>query len=184
MLVDRRTPGMAWLQGDSDGGACQPCSSLGSRPDATLHIIYPGNPSPDHRLDGEVPRQVGQYSLQEASIKIDLSQVRFEEILPLRELYRQEMNCQIVHDSLHARGFSDLYRIRVDGRTAGYGCVVGDRGKRKDMIREFYVLPQHRAAAPPLFRRLRAVSHARKVRAQINDVVLTLILFDRAPDQE
>ena len=32
-----------------------------------------------------------------------LSRLQVAEILPWRELYRQEMNCQIVHDSLHGR---------------------------------------------------------------------------------
>jgi hypothetical protein len=29
----------------------------------------------------------------------DVSRVELKEIVPLRELYRQEMNCQIRHDS-------------------------------------------------------------------------------------
>jgi GNAT superfamily N-acetyltransferase len=111
-------------------------------------------------------------------MKIDVSLVPLEQILSLRDLYRQEMNCQIVHDSLHARGFSDLYVIQVDGRIAGYGCVVADKGKRREVIREFYVLPVHRAAALPLFRALIAASKARKVQAQTNDILLTLMLFD------
>ena len=69
-------------------------------------------------------------------MKIDVAQVPLEEILPLRELYRQEMNCQIVHDSLPERGFGNLYLLRVDGRVAGYGFVMGYRGEPKDMIRE------------------------------------------------
>ena len=44
-------------------------------------------------------------------MKIDVAQVPLEEILPLRELYRQEMNCQIVHDSLPERGFGNLYLL-------------------------------------------------------------------------
>ena len=36
------------------------------------------------------------------STPIEISQVPLEAILNLRDLYRQEMNCQIVHDSLHA----------------------------------------------------------------------------------
>ena len=31
---------------------------------------------------------------------ITVTTVPLAEVLPLRELYRQEMNCQIVHDSL------------------------------------------------------------------------------------
>jgi GNAT superfamily N-acetyltransferase len=111
-------------------------------------------------------------------VHIDVSQVPFDDIQSLRDLYRQEMNCQIVHDSLPARGFCNLYLIRVDGRVAGYGCVLGFGDDPKDVIREFYVLPVYRSRALLLFRRLIAASHASKVEAQTNDVLLTLMLFD------
>jgi hypothetical protein len=71
-------------------------------------------------------------------VKIDVSLVPLEEVLPLRELYRREMNCQIVHDSLPGRGFGDLFLIRADGRVAGYGFVMGYRGEPRDMVQEFY----------------------------------------------
>ena len=111
---------------------------------------------------------------------IDVSPVAVEAILSLRDLYRKEMNCQIVHDSLHARGFTLMYLVRVDGQVAGYGCALGFGKKPKDTVREFYVLPVHRAAALPLFRAFVAASGARKIEAQTNDVLLTLLLFDCA----
>lgn len=53
-------------------------------------------------------------------------------ILALREEYRREMGCQIVHDSYHARGFTDSYLLRIEGRTVGYGSVAGNpRGPRE-----------------------------------------------------
>ena len=82
-------------------------------------------------------------------MKIDVAQVPLEEILPLCELCRQEMNCQIVHDSLPERGFGNVYLLRVDGRVAGYGFVMGYRGEPKDMIREFFVLPAFRRSRAP-----------------------------------
>jgi hypothetical protein len=71
-------------------------------------------------------------------VKIDVSPVPLEEALPLRERYRREMNCQIVHDSLPGRGFGDMFLIRADDRVAGYGFVMGYRGEPKDMIQEFH----------------------------------------------
>jgi len=115
-----------------------------------------------------------------ASRSIDVSRVALEEILALRALYRAEMQCQIVHDSLHQRGFTEAYLIRVDGRVAGYGCVLGFRGAPKDVVKEFYVLPVHRADARSLFRRFLAVSRAVTIEAQTNDRLLTLLLFDCA----
>jgi GNAT superfamily N-acetyltransferase len=111
---------------------------------------------------------------------IDVSPVPLDEVLPLRELYRQEMNCQIVHDSLPRRGFGNLFLIRRDGRPAGYGFVMGYQGEPKDMIREFYVLPADRAKALPMFHRLIETSGARRIEAQTNDVLLTLMLYDCA----
>ena len=45
-------------------------------------------------------------------MSIDVTPVPLEEVLPLRELYRREMNCQIIHDSLPRRGFGDLFLLR------------------------------------------------------------------------
>lgn len=42
-----------------------------------------------------------------------------DEITPLRELHRQQTNCQIMHDSFLRRDFTDPYLIQVEGRTAG-----------------------------------------------------------------
>lgn len=101
-----------------------------------------------------------------------------EGVRPLRDLYRQEMNCQIIHYSWHERGWTDSYLFRLDGRVVGYGLVGGVRGDPKDVIMEFYVLPSHRSAALPLFRSLIKASQARTIEAQTNDNLLTLMLFD------
>lgn len=113
---------------------------------------------------------------------IDVSLVPLEEILPLRELYRREMNCQIVHDSLPSRGFGDLFLLRADGRVAGYGFVMGYRGEPRDLAREFYVLPAYRGSALALFRQLVAVGKAVRIEAQTNDILLTLMLYDCASE--
>jgi GNAT superfamily N-acetyltransferase len=102
------------------------------------------------------------------------------EVRPLRDLYRREMSCQIVLDSWLGRGWCDAYLLRLDGRAVGYGLVGGVRADPKDTVTEFYVLPPHRAAALPLFRRLVALSKARVIEVQTNDVLLTLMLFDCA----
>jgi GNAT superfamily N-acetyltransferase len=113
---------------------------------------------------------------------IDVSPVALDDVLPLRELYRQEMSCQIVHDSLPGRGFGNLFLLRMNGRVAGYGFVMGYKGEPKDMIKEFYVLPAYRGRALPMFRRLIDTSQARRIEAQTNDVLLTLMLYDCASE--
>ena len=55
--------------------------------------------------------------------------VELEAILTMRAEYRREMDCQIVHDSWHARGFTNSYLLRVDGEIVGYGSVGGEPGE-------------------------------------------------------
>ncbi|MEK7402100.1 MAG: GNAT family N-acetyltransferase [Gemmatimonadota bacterium] len=94
------------------------------------------------------------------------------------------MSCQIVHDSYHARGFTDSYLLRMDGRSVGYGSVAGNPRGPRETIKEFYVLPQFRPEALPLFRELVTVAEARWIEAQTNDRLLSLMLFDCATELE
>ena len=113
---------------------------------------------------------------------VEVAEVPLEAILGMREEYRREMGCQIVHDSWHARGFTTSYALRVHGRTVGYGSVGGTPRDAKDTLKEFYMLPAYRGDALPLFRELAAASGARTVEAQTNDVLLLLMLHDCAAE--
>lgn len=106
---------------------------------------------------------------------VHVTPVEMPEILPLRDLHRQHMNCQIVHDSFPQRGLSDAYLIRAGGRLAGYGLVANKY--HKDLVDEFYVVPGQRAAAAALFRALIDASRATGVRAQTNDPLLSAMLY-------
>src|SRR5437667_865309 len=109
---------------------------------------------------------------------IEVSRVEVDAITPLRELHRQAMSCQIMHDSFPRRGFSDAYLIRVEGRVAGYGLVANRHWP--ETVHEFYPLPDYRAAAPPMFRQLLEVSQATQILAQTNDRLMLLMLYDCA----
>jgi GNAT superfamily N-acetyltransferase len=109
---------------------------------------------------------------------IEVFRVEVDEITPLRELHRQAMNCQIMHDSFPRRGFSDAYLLRVEGRIAGYGLVANQHWP--ETVHEFYPLPDYRTAALPLFRQLLEVSQANQILAQTNDRLLLLMLYDCA----
>lgn len=111
-----------------------------------------------------------------------MAQVSLDAILSLREEYRREMDCQIVHDSWHVRGFTNSYLLRVDGQVVGYGSVGGAPREPKDTVKEFFVHPASRGIALPLFRQLVAISGARRIEAQTNDVLLSLMLYDCAID--
>jgi len=98
----------------------------------------------------------------------------------MRDLYRQEMNCQIRYDSMLPRGLADAYLLLADGRVAGYGAVLNryDRGR----LTEFYTLPHLRAAALPLFRALLEAGRAEAVAAQTNAPLLLSMLYECARD--
>ncbi len=104
--------------------------------------------------------------------------VGLEEILPMRELYREEMDCQIIHDSLHVRpGWTQSYLLSIDGVTAGYGATaLGGPWKGKPAIFEFYLLKEHRLRAFDLFEKLMGESSAVAIETQSNDPMLTVML--------
>jgi len=96
-----------------------------------------------------------------------------EDVLPMRTRHREEMNCQIVHDSIHKRpGWTLTYRLDVNATTAGYGTVaVAGPWKEQPTLLEFYVLPEHRRLAFGLFEMLLAVSNPERFEIQSNDVL-------------
>ena len=106
------------------------------------------------------------------------------DILPWRDLYRQEMHCQIVCDSLHGRpGWTQPYALQVDGARVGYGSVaVGGPWQDKPAVFEVYVLPPYRAHLFELFTALLAASGAAMIQTQTNDAVMTLLLHTFARD--
>ena len=104
-------------------------------------------------------------------------------LLEWRDRYRQEMNCQIVHDSWHARGFTELHALRLDGRVVGYGAMAGAGGEGpRDTVKEFYVEPGHRQAALDLLWALIETAGARWIETQTNDPLLSVLLYDCAAD--
>ena len=109
---------------------------------------------------------------------IHVQRVESREIETMRDLFRQEANCQIVHDKMLGRGLADPYIILVDGRRAGYGAVMNkyDRGR----VIEFYSVPGVRSNALTLFRELLVVSEATQVEAQTNMPLMLSMLYDCA----
>lgn len=105
-----------------------------------------------------------------------------ESIRALREEYRREMNCQIVHDSWHERGFTQSYHFKTEGQLVGYGSVGASEGGPKTIVKEFFVIPQYRAIALRLFRQLLEVSGAKTIEAQTNDPLLSAMLSACAVD--
>ena len=110
---------------------------------------------------------------------IETRRAELQEIEPLRALYRQQANCQIIKDSILGRGLADPYLILVDGHIGGYGGVWSATDSI-GRVMEFYALPDLRAAALPMFRELLAVSGATGIEAQTNIPLMLLMLLDCA----
>ena len=110
--------------------------------------------------------------------------VESAEILPWRELYREEMKCQIVHDSLHRReGWTQAYLLELGGETAGYGSIVtGGPWAGTRTIFEYYVAEKYRSRFFEAFEALMAASGADAIETQTNDVILTAMLHTWAHD--
>ena len=119
---------------------------------------------------------------------LSAKQTTLEEIAPWRDLYRQEMNCQIIHDSIHPRpGWSLEYFLNAEGAPVGYGSIaVSGPWKRKPTLYEFYVLPRFRSRLFDLFSVLLEKSRVKRIETQSNDFLLTNMLhaFARSVSSE
>src|ERR1700752_3908508 len=109
-----------------------------------------------------------------------ISAVALDRVHPLRELYRKEMDAQIVHDSWHARGFTDLYGFGYGGELIGYAAVGGATLEPRHTVKELFLLPEWRSLEIELFDRVVGLSGARTIEAQTNDRLLLRMFFDRA----
>lgn len=101
------------------------------------------------------------------------------EIAPLREQYRREMNCQIIHDSIHVRpGWSREIAIELDDeRVIGYGSVAtGGPWSNKPALYEFFIEREHRMLMFGAFALLLEACGASTIETQSNDCLLTVML--------
>ncbi len=100
-----------------------------------------------------------------------------------RDMYRLEMGCQIVHDSIHNRsGWTQEYLLFVAGLPVGYGSVaVGGPWEGQPTAYEFYVVPYQRLRMFDVFRALLAASGAISMAVQSNDALATAMLHAFVP---
>jgi len=100
-----------------------------------------------------------------------------QETLSLRVRYRAEANGQIVHDSLHTRGWTKTYILQCEGRATGFGSVaIGGPWKDRPTVFEFYLLPEARGRAFDFFEAFVRASGARFFAVQTSDVLLTVMV--------
>jgi RimJ/RimL family protein N-acetyltransferase len=107
-----------------------------------------------------------------------------EAVLPLRTRFREEMNCQIVHDSIHRReGWTLSWLLESQGMAVGFGSIaIAGPWKDKPTVFEFYVVPEHRTRAFELFEVFRQASGARFFEAQTNELLLPIMVHAYGAD--
>jgi GNAT superfamily N-acetyltransferase len=100
------------------------------------------------------------------------------EIEPLRVKYREEMNCQIIHDSIHSRaGWTREFVLHEDGRVFGYGSVaVAGPWRDNHAVYEFFVEPEHRTRTFEAFTQFLRACGASIIETQSNDRLLSILL--------
>jgi GNAT superfamily N-acetyltransferase len=109
---------------------------------------------------------------------IAVRRAEFREVAPMRDIYRQEMSCQIIHDSVHARsGWSEEYLLLEGDAALGYGSIaVAGPWKDKPTVYEYFMLPQFRSRIFDGFIGLLTASRAGVIETQSNDLLLTIML--------
>lgn len=116
---------------------------------------------------------------QNTLVAIHVRASELGEIAPSREKYRKEMNCQIIHDSIHARaGWSREFALHMDdGAAIGYGSVaVAGPWRDNPTLYEFFVDPEHRVRIFEAFTTLLETCGARTIETQSNAPLLSLML--------
>ena len=107
----------------------------------------------------------------------------FQQIHLWRDMYRLEMACQIVHDSIHIRrGWTQEYLLSIGNKAVGYGSVaIGGPWTRQHALYEFYVIPPARLHLFELFKALLDASKPVSIEVQSNDSLATVMLHAFAP---
>lgn len=101
------------------------------------------------------------------------------ELESLREKYRKEMDCQIIHDSIHEReGWTREFALHADdGALIGYGSVaVAGPWSNTPALYEFFLEPEHRMHTFEAFTSLMQCCGAVIIETQSNDHLLTVML--------
>ena len=108
---------------------------------------------------------------------IEVCKTSLAEIQGLRDIYRHEMQCQIMFDSLHERpGWTQSYVITIDAAPVGHGAVTfGGPWKDNPTIFEFFVLPPYRQQMFNLFAAFVGAAGTRRVETQTNRTQLAVL---------
>ena len=111
-------------------------------------------------------------------MNFEAKQVSAPDTLSFRTRQREELNGQIVHDSIHRRpGWTVSYILEADSQPVGFGSVaIGGPWKDKPTLFEFYVLPHFRNRSFDLFEALLATGKPQYFEAQTNDALIAVMV--------
>lgn len=115
---------------------------------------------------------------------ISVRQVALKKLAVMREAYRAEQNCQIVHDSIHPRrGWTREFTIAEGDRVVAYASLAVDGPWRnKPTLYEVYVVPDRRSRAFALFEAFLEAARPVAFEVQSSDLLLTALAITFAGD--
>ena len=111
---------------------------------------------------------------------IQVARAELDQVLPLKERYREEAGCQVVRDSLLWRGLAEPWLVRVAGHVAGYGAL----GKTHfpGRVIEFHLLPRFRRDTLRVASAFLGATGADGIEAQTNLPGMVDLLYSFARD--
>jgi GNAT superfamily N-acetyltransferase len=117
---------------------------------------------------------------------ITAQRCELESILALRDMYRLEMSCQIIHDSIHSRpGWTHEYSLKIDRKQVGYGSVaIAGPWAKAPSLYEFFVAGPYRLQVFELFAALQKACGASRMEIQSNDVLTNTMCLTYAKNVE
>jgi GNAT superfamily N-acetyltransferase len=115
---------------------------------------------------------------------ISIREVKLKAISAMRDAYRAEQDCQVVHDSIHERrGWTREFAIAEGDRVVAYASVAVDGPWRdKPTLYELYVTPDRRSRAFALFEAFLESIRPVGFEVQSNDLLLTTLAVAFARD--
>jgi GNAT superfamily N-acetyltransferase len=110
--------------------------------------------------------------------------VTLDEIRALRDAFRTEMNCQIIHDSIHYRHDWTLEYALVEGnRLVGYASIaVNGPWRERPTFYELYLAPDRRCRAYAFFEAFLAATRPAAFEVQSNDALTTAMALTSGRD--
>ena len=110
-----------------------------------------------------------------------ITKVALKDLGDLRKKFLQEIDNQFTYDKCHLFGWADTWLITMNGSVAGYGAVWGkDKREDRDSIMEFYLEPEFRKYAHPIFEAFIETTKTSYIECQSNDPSLSEMFFEFA----